>query len=866
MSRTLRRFDDLLGLRQRRAPAPRFDQADLPVHYPPDLELEPIHLHIDLYISIAARSAGGRVTNRVRARRAGSPTLTLNAVDFQDVSVRDLAGHPLVWTYDGQRLKITWSDPFAADETRQVEVAYRVVRPADGLFFSAPDTDQPEMPLFAASDHETERARHWLPCVDLPNVRTTLDFQLRADEKLTILANGALIEERANGDGTKTAHWRLDQPCPSYLICVAVGDFIRADDGEFVDGDRRIPVAYYTSSDFAPDDLMRAFGRTKPMLAWMTEHLARPFPYPKYYQFALQGIGGAMENISLVSWSDTAIQDSEALAQEIGWRIDQVNVHEMSHSYFGDAVVCRDFAHAWLKESWATYIEQCWQEHVGGDDAAHYVYYQHAQLYFEEADNKYQRPIITRRFRSSWDMYDRHLYEGGACRLHTLRCELGDDTFWTAVRDYLARYEHRVVETDDFRSVMEQHSGRSLGRFFDQWFRTPGYPDLKVSFEYQEVRHEGTFTIEQKQVNADKGIPAFCFTTDLAWTIGSDHYVRRIDVDAARTVVVFPMSQAPDMVRFDPDMRVLHKLEFNPGDGLLRHQLTSATDIIGRIHAAKTLIETAKTANIEAVVESALQEPFWGVRIEIATALGKVNHAAAITGLTRLLAVEQDARVVVSLMEAAAGYRDRVLAEAVQARLAAGVGPVATAAAYRALGAQRAAAPFDLLAAAAARTTRDGRAQSGALRALAATRQDAAIPLLLAAAPRGSNPNRARPAAIAGLADIGKGQERATRERIVETVSDLLRDPWPPVQWAAANALATLGAPEAIADLEAFARPLAAQEQATVDRLIAGLRQEDKVDGSALKKEVEDLRDKVRKLEEQLQTAVARLDAVPSRD
>ena len=864
MQGTFRRSDDRLGLARPR-PTPRFDLADLPVHYPPDLELEPIHLHIDLYFSIPARSAGGRVTNRVRARRAGSPTLTLNAVDFQDVSVRDLDGHPLGWSYDGKQIQVTWSDPFEADETRQVEVAYRVVHPTSGLYFSAPDDEQPEMPFFAASDNETERARHWLPCVDLPNVRTTLDFQLRADEALTILANGALIDERSNGDGTKTAHWRLDQPCPSYLICVSIGDFIVADDGEFENGDHSIPVAYYTSPNYTPDDLMRTFGRTKPMLAWMTQFLARPFPFPKYYQFALHGMGGAMENISLVSWRDAVVQD-EALAPEIGWYVDQVNVHEMSHSYFGDSVVCRDFAHAWLKESWATYIEQCWQEHVGGDDAARYVYYRNAQAYFDEADNRYKRPIITRRFSSSWDLYDRHLYQGGSCRLHTLRCELGDDTFWAAVRDYLARYEQRVVETDDFRSVMEEHSGRSLGQFFDQWFRKPGYPDLKVTFEYESARHEGVFTIEQKQVDADKDIPVFRFSTELAWTIGSDQYTWCVEVEKERTVVVVPMSQAPEVVRFDPNIRVLHKLEFNPGDGMLRRQLTTAPDITGRIHAANTLVETAKTTNIEAVVDAALQEPFWGVRAVIADALGEVNHAAAVTGLARLLAVEQDGQVLISLLEAAGHYRDANLAEAVQTRLDAGLGPTATAAAYRVLGAQRDAAPFDLLAAAAGQTTRDGRAQGGALRGLAATRQAAAIPLLLAAATRGNNPNRVRPDAIAALADIGKGQERGERERIVEKVTDLLRDPWPEVRWAAAEGLATLRAPAAIADLEAFARPLSAQEQATIRWIISDLRKEDKVDGSALKKEVEDLRDKVRKLEEQLQSTVARLDAIPSRD
>ena len=139
-----------------------------------------------------------------------------------------------------------------------------------------------------------------------------------------------------------------------------------------------------------------------------------------------------------------------------------------------------------------------------------YVYYDNAFAYFDEADNRYKRPIVTRHFRSSWDMYDRHLYPGGACRLHTLRCELGDEVFWAAVSDYLARYEGKVVETDDFRHVMEAHSGRSLARFFDQWFHTPGYPDLKVTFRYDADKQQGIFEVEQKQVNAARGHSSLC--------------------------------------------------------------------------------------------------------------------------------------------------------------------------------------------------------------------------------------------------------------------------------------------------------------------------------------------------------------------
>ena len=844
--------------RHRGAP-PRFDDPSLPEHYPPDLELEPTHLFIDLYVSIPARSIGGRVTTTVVARRAGPVTLKLDAVDFEDLSVRDLGDNSLDWQYDGRKLIITWDTPFAAQERRQVEIAYRVVSPTSGLYFALPDEAYPSQPYYLISDHETERARHWLPCVDLPNVRTTLDLRLRADARFTILANGALVEETEQGDGTKTAHWRLEQPCPSYLICIAIGEFTRVDDGDFLEGGSTTPVAYFAGAEHNADDVRRTFAPTKRMLTWMTALLDLPFPYPKYYQIALPVISGAMENISLVTWGDNVIQDP-LLAREIGWHVDQVNVHEMAHSYFGDAVVCRDFAHAWLKESWATYVEQLWQEEVSGADGGQYVYYGNRAAYFDECDSRYQRPIITRRFNASWDMYDAHLYEGGACRLDTLRHELGEETFWAATRDYLQRYLHQVVESDDFRRVYEEHSGRSLGKFFDQWFRSPGFPDLKVSFEYDSVRQQGTFVIEQKQINKEKGIPAFEFTTEVGWIIGSSEARRAVHVAAERQVVVVPMSVRPDQVRFDPDHKVLHRLEFNPGDPMLRAQLHHAPDVIGRIEAANTLAKSAKHINIQAVVDAFLQEPFWGARCEFAAALGNANHATAIEGLAQLIRSESEPRVMVSLLRAAGNYRSDAISAAIQARLQTTLGPLSLNAAYITLGKQREHAPLEILLNAAARPARDGRAQSGAFLGLGESRREEVIAPLLSYATYGGSPNRARPAAARALAIVGKNRERHLSAPLLEKLTDLLRDGWYSVTWAAARALGELGEPAAIDALEAFGNSLSAQEQATVSRIVEDLRAKDKVDGSAQQKQLDDLRDKVRTLEQQLQTLSARLE------
>ncbi|MFO7632214.1 MAG: M1 family aminopeptidase [Caldilinea sp.] len=829
-----------------------FDPASAEVHYPPDLGLEPLHIDIDLVIDIAAGRIEGIVTHTVVARRDRMQTLTLDGVDLDVTAVVDGDGHALPWRNDGKQLTIRWPSPFTAGEERRVAVHYAVEHPASGLYFSQPSAAYPDMPWYAVTDHETERARHWLPCIDLPNVRTTLDIRLRAAETFTILANGYLVEEIAHGDGTKTAHWRLDQPCPSYLICFAAGEFVCADDGEFDDGEKQIPVAYYCSPQHTPDDLLRSFGRTKPMLAWMTQKLGQPFPYPKYYQWAAPGVSGAMENISLVSWDERLVLD-EVLATEWTWLLDAVNVHEMAHSYFGDAVVCRDYAHAWLKESWATYIEQVYREEIGSQDEALYVYYEHAEAYFREADDDYRRPIVQRTFDSSWDMYDRHLYPGGACRLHTLRSALGDDIFWPAVRDYLATYRHRVVETDDFRVIMEKHSGKSLGRFFDQWFHRPGYPDLKVSFTFDADTRRGELIVEQQQVNPAENVPVFHLDTAVTWWSDGAQHSEPIHIDQQRHLFVFPMDKMPEMVIFDPACAILHKLSFNPGDDLLRRQLTAGPTVPVRIHAVRELAATGRHANIDAIVRAYNTESFWGVRYEMAKALEKANSAAAAEGLPGLITQEQDPLVLPMLLRAAGAYRDAAVREAILQRLETGLGYAATQAAYEALGAQREDAPYDRLVTAAQTPSFNGVVQVGAIRGLAATRRVEAVDALLPLAQWGGGSFYVRPAAVAALAELGQHVEKPVRARIVETLVTLLRDPVYQVALAAVRGLGAMQATETVDALEQFARGRAHQEAVVARRTADKLRKSTQPADSAQQTQLQELRAQLRRLEEEVQ-------------
>ena len=842
-------FDDQQMCRCAQHAQQKFHSKSAPVHYPPDLSLEPVHLDIDLEVDPDTRSARGTVTTTVCAHVAGVRSIELDAVDFDIEEVADEAGEPLSHTYDGKKLRVTWDKPFDVAEERRVAITYEVRDPVAGLYFSHPTADYPDRPRWAATDHETERARYWLPCIDHLNVRTTLSFQLTADSGFTILANGASQETIARGT-KKTAQWDLDFRCPSYLVCFALGEFTELVDEDF----GSLPVAYYAAKNWSQAHLARSFDRTPQMLAWMTERLGRPFPFPKYYQFALPGIGGAMENISLVSWDDIFILD-EDLAREWTWLADQVNVHEMAHSYFGDAVVCRDFSQVWLKESWATYMEQCWLEHRYGDDEKQYDFYRNAHAYFQEADGSYKRPMVTRTFDTSWDMYDRHLYPGGACRLHTLRCELGDEPFWRGVNAYLAENTGKVVETEDFRRAMERASGRSLTRFFDQWFYRVGYPDLKVEFSWDSEKSQGTFTVTQQHVPEDGAgdAPVFALELDLEWTTDGDTRLETVKVDGRKQYFRFGMAAEPTAVTVDPDGRVLHKQSFDPGAPKLRTQLSGGRTVLDRIRAAHTLSQTPRPKNVAAIAEAYASEPFWGVRQQFASALVAAGTAQAVGALAEIIRSEEDPMVIEYVLYKARAIRDPDIASAAQERADRGdLAPWAQGRAWTLLGRQ-AEPPIEQLQAAARQTGIHDIVQGAAIAALGATRRIEFIDDVTSLASAPGVEYRARAGAAATLGALGAVADPHQRHDFQQNLEELIRNAEPYVAKSAARALGTMGARGATEAIEGLAARLSHQEAVGLRRVIESIHADERQDVSALKAQISDLRAELRKVVERLE-------------
>jgi aminopeptidase N len=821
-------------------------------HYSPDLRLEPVHLTISVAVDVPGRTLGVTIGMRVKARASGALALALDGIDLKELRAERHRGR---LDYDGRVLRLTWDEPFSVGEERDLELSYRVERPLSGVNFSSPNPDYPDASTFAVTDHETERARYWLASLDHPSVRPTLDIHLRVAQHFTALANGAKRGEQLHDDGTKTVSFAQSVGCPSYLTCFAVGDFVCAEGGEF----EGVPIAAFVPRPYAIEHAARTFGPTRDMLAFMTRRLGVPYPFAKYYQFAASGIGGAMENISLVSWDERFLLDAE-LEQEERELIDTINVHEMAHTWFGDSVVCRDFAHSWLKEGWATYMECCWLEHRGGQDALDVELWTFGDTYFAEVDERYARPIVTRKYDSSFDLFDGHLYPGAALRIHMLREKIGDEPFWAAVRDYLTSYAGRLVETDDFRRTLEAHSGYALEQFFEQWFEKPGFPDLEVTFRHDAAAREGSFEIVQKQADEKTGEGAFTFDLVLAFGPAGSPETRRVRVSERRTRVVVALEAAPEVLRVDPRGSLVHRLDFDPGAPVLLRQLV-ASDARGRIQAGVLLVRHAGRAGVEAIRGAFERERLWGVRVKWAEALGRAASEAALDALLVLAESHDDPRSLAAVLRALGKYRDARVGGVLERRLDRGLPYRAAEAALEGLGAQRGQAPLERLMTAARSPGFGGFVQSGALRALGATRRVEALEPLVDALRPGRVPTRVRYAAAEGLGALAATLSDRARERAIEALIDALREPLPKLQMAAAQALGRAKAHAGAPALEALARQLPRQDAARVRRVLRDLAA---TPGEAARAdELDQLHERLRKLAAKVDDLEARLQSKP---
>ncbi len=600
--------------------------------YAPDRKADILHITIDVTPDFKNRTVAGTTIIKFEPISKPLTELRLDAIDL-DVSCVTSSAQIEGYSVTDEAIIITFDPPIQPGIEATVKIVYEA-EPRRGLYFRTPEMGYKEEDTHLFTQGESHQAPYWYPNYDYPNESSTSEVICRVPADMTVLSNGRLVSEEIDSEtGLKAVRWLQDRPHVNYLVALVAGKLKKIESSY-----KNIPLAFYTPASQI-EQAENSFKDTADMMEFFEKEIGVPYPWDKYYQAVVQDfVAGGMENTTLTILTDGTLFTT---ATENIHSSQGLVAHELVHQWFGDYVTCKDWSHLWLNEGFATYYEDLYDGYKNGRDSMLYGLYRSARGVLSE--RPVHKPIVHKSYTSAGEQFDYRSYSKGGWVLHMLRTELGEDMFRKCVKTYLERHAFGSVVTEDFRSVIEELTGRSFDRFFDQWIYHGRHPDLKVSYNWSEKDKLAKVSVEQThQVNDN--VMLFHFRTKVRFVIDDESIDREIVINSKQHDFYFSLPKEPNIVRFDPDYGLLATVKFEKPTAMLYEQLENEDDVIGRLRAIDAL-KTKKDKKTIAKLKDVLQnDAFYGIRSRASSALREIHTEEAFEALSDSLN-QEDARV-----------------------------------------------------------------------------------------------------------------------------------------------------------------------------------------------------------------------------
>jgi aminopeptidase N len=572
------------------------------LHYAPDRTCDLINVDITIDVDYPNRTFSGAVVNTMAPLRSGIGKVMLMA--GEDLTIRNVTvdGRSAGYKRDGKRLFI---DTPGAQKGRpmKIQIGYAATnskgRPfgggGGGWHWIEPRNDSPNHVGFWTQG-ETESNSEWVPTWDYPNDLATSESRCTVQADWDVIGNGLLMSTKLSPDKKrKTYDWKLDQPHATYLLTLCGGPFdIKKDSWEGVQLWYVVP----RGEGYLIDD---SFGHTKDMLSFYSSILGVKYPWPKYAQDAMYDFGGGMENASATTLGEPSLTE----ARNGYFTMDSLNSHELGHQWFGDLVTCKDWGDTWLNESFATYMQDMYFEHSRGKDAYDWEIDDNMRGYFGEA-RRYKRPLSTKMYPNGDAMFDQHTYPKGGAILHTLRRQLGDESFFSGLNYYLKKWYHTPVESAQLRRAFIEATGINVEPFWAQWIEKPGHPVLDYTWSY--ANGAVSMNVKQTQDTSD-GTPIYDIPAkvDFIYPDGK-HVVAPIHLSKADETFAIPAAQ-PAAVVLDPTHDFLRQIPDPHWTATeLPFILRFGMNAPDRSLAMQKLLDAGGDANVQLVAEVVAQD------------------------------------------------------------------------------------------------------------------------------------------------------------------------------------------------------------------------------------------------------------------
>ncbi|PAW92812.1 peptidase M1 [Mucilaginibacter sp. MD40] len=443
-------------------------------------------------------------------------------------------GRPLKFNQDSSKLFINTAA--LQGSTHVYNITYQGI-PADGLIIS---TSKYGKRTFFGDNWPT-RAHNWLPCVDDPADKASVEFAVTAPAKYTVVANGLKVLDKALPGGRRFTLWKETVKLPTKVMVIGVAEFAVAQAGT----PENIPVSSYVFPE-DKDVGLKAYAVAAEILPWYTKRIG-PFPYRKLANVQSKTIFGGMENAGAIFYFEESVRDKG---------IEALMAHEIAHQWFGDAVSEKNWANLWLSEGLATYMTNLYLEGKYGVDSLNKRLIADRKVIFD-FEKSYNAPVVDTAFKGPMmQLLNANAYQKGGWFLHMLRRRIGNKAFWTGIAAYYKQYSGGNANTNDLCYLMEKASGMKLSAFFNQWLRQAGHPILNVKWEYLPQNRQVVIHVNQMQVKPYQ----------LNLEIMVDGKLYRADIKDVATNFTFPALHDKPVVKIDPNINLLATYNLEGGD------------------------------------------------------------------------------------------------------------------------------------------------------------------------------------------------------------------------------------------------------------------------------------------------------------
>ena len=414
---------------------------------------------------------------------------------------------------------------------------------------------QPRIPVRAPWDggvmwEKTPDGANWLatavqgegcdlfwPCIDQPHGEPNqTDLHIQVPKPLVAASNGVLVDVTDNGD-TRTYHWQTRSAHNTYGIALNIAPYEKLETTYSSIYGNTYPIVYY----HLPGNEQQAkelFDEIPTMLTFF-ERMIGPYPFGYEKVGVAQTPHLGMEHQTINAYGNEYKKD------EFGF--DWLLQHEFAHEYFGNQVTNDNWDHMWIHEGLGSYMQPLFAQYLSGDVA--YMTYLNNQR--KGLINTH--PIVSNKLMEVEQVYERgvgpalDIYYKGSWIMHTLRNLIGDDAFFSAVRELVygtdqpkpGNFTTIYRNTQDFIEIVNRRTGKDLSWFFDVYLYQPKLPKLV------ETRTEDSVTFSW---NSPQNLP---FPMPLEVSVNGE--VQVLDITSPKTITVTPF----DVVIADPNSKVL---------------------------------------------------------------------------------------------------------------------------------------------------------------------------------------------------------------------------------------------------------------------------------------------------------------------